>query len=186
MLISNVINDKIILPTIDNKTHLKDKNMAVGIVQGSNNIANGLILAGALSGDGSIVTTLAFWSLGQVALVLGCVLYSAITPYNVLYEIQRGNTAAALGLSGVLIGLGNIVGFASRGDFISWFHNLSMFAVLFLWGITIMWVFRWVTDKIYLHKGDLSREIVDDKNVGFGLVEAAAYLAGSIIVTGIS
>ena len=95
-----------------------------GVVVCASYIATGLVIFGAVSGEiGGIVTTLVFWVLGQVALVLAGLVYEWITPYSIHDEIEKDNVAAGVAFAGALVGIGVIVFHASAGNFISWAVN---------------------------------------------------------------
>ena len=66
------------------------------------------------------MTTVAFWALGQAALVLAGLVYEWITPYSIHDEIEKDNVAAGVAFAGALVGIGVIVFHASAGNFISW------------------------------------------------------------------
>ncbi len=184
--ISNFINDKLILSKFDNtKEIIEDQNSGTGIIEGANHIANGLILYGALSGEGGgLDTALIFWALGQLALILVTYIYDFITPYKLHEEIEKDNVAVGTAFAGVLIALGNIIKVGLEGDFISWYENLSTFAYFLLFGIILLPLLRWLTDVILLPGRKLTDELVNQEkpNVGAGLIEAFTYVAVSFLL----
>lgn len=186
MNISIKVNDKLILYKFDNvKEIVKDRNAGTGVVEFGNSVAVGLIIYGAVSGEGgSLITALVFWLLGLMSLVIAGLMYNFIIPYDIHEEIEKDNVAAGIAFAGVLIGMGNIMRFGLSGDFYEWSENLTSFASLVLIGLILFPVVRWLTDKILLPGENLSREIAgqDKPNLGAALVEAFSYIASSFLI----
>jgi len=184
--ISSFINDKIILYKFDNtKEIIEDKNAGMGIVEAANYVATGLIVNGAVSGSGDLVTALAFWFMGQIALILASFLYNFITPYDDHAEIEKDNVAVGVSYAGMLIALGNVIRVGISGDFISWDINLTQFASFTLYGVLLLPLLRLITDKIFLPGEKLTDELVNQEkpNIGAGVLEAVSYVAGSILLS---
>ena len=179
------INDKVILRHFDNeKEIIQDRNAGTGAIEAGNHIAVGLMTAGALSGEGDLMTAGAFWLLGQLVLIVASLLYDAILPFNVHDEIERDNVAVGVAFAGVLVAIGNIVRIGSEGDFVSWYQNLSEFGSFVLAGLILLPIVRVFTDKILLPGAKLTDELVnqEEPNVGAGMIEAASYFAASMLI----
>jgi uncharacterized membrane protein YjfL (UPF0719 family) len=184
--ISGLINDKLILGQFDNKKEIiDDRNAGTGVVEGANYLASGLMVGGALSGEGDIVTGLAFWSIGQLVLIIAAKLYNAITPYNLHDEIEKDNVAVGVAFAGVLIAFGMIVRTGIHGDFVSWSINLSELAGFVVFGLLLLPLLRLITDKLLLPGVKLTDELVnqDEPNVGAGTIEAFSYIAASLLIS---
>ena len=183
--VSAWLNDKLILHRFDNRKEIiDDRNAGTGAIEGGNHVANGLILAGAVSGEGDLVTALAFWSLGQVALILAGLLYSRVVGFDVHAEIEKDNVAVGLAFAGVLIALGNVVRLGVAGDFVSWYDNLSQYAFYVVVGLALLPLMRFVTDKLLLPGVRLNDELVaqEEPNLGAGAIEAFSYVAASMLI----
>jgi len=183
--VSIFINDKIILGKFDNvKEIVTDQNAGTGIVEAANHIAVGLILYGAMSGEGDWVTAAAFWILGQAVLVVAGFVYNAMTPFDIHAEIEKDNTAVGVAFAGMLIAIGNIIRVGAEGDFISWQVNLSTFAGFVAFGLIMLPILRFITDKVLLPGEKLTDELVNQKkpNVGAGVIEAFAYIGASFLI----
>ena len=183
--LSSLINDKIILRHFDNeKEIIQDRNAGTGAIEAGNHIAVGLMTAGALSGEGDLITAGAFWLLGQVVLIIASVLYAAILPFDVHDEIERDNVAVGVAFAGVLVAIGNVVRLGSEGDFVSWYQNLSEFGSFTLAGLVLLPIVRIFTDKVLLPGAKLTDELVNQEkpNVGAGMIEAASYVAASMLI----
>jgi len=180
------INDRVILYKFQNeKEIIEDRNAGTGIIVGANHLANGLIISGALSGEGGdLFTALIFWLAGQIALILAVFLYNMITPFNIHDEIEKDNVAVGVAVAGMLVGIGNIVRIGISGDFIGWFDNFSVFFGFLIFGLLLMPVLRLISDKLLLPGESLTDELVNQEhpNVGAAAVEAFSYIAASMFL----
>ena len=181
---SRFINDKLILKTFSNAKQLsQEQNIAVGAIQFGTYIATGLIAASAVMGSGGgVLTAVVFFLLGQVSLLLFSYLYDFITPYSIHEAIGEGNVAVGAAMGGTLIALGIIVSNGVAGNVISWQENLVNLAMVNAVAFAFLPTVRLVMDKLVLPGADLSEEIVKDKNVGAGLLEATVAISFSIVL----
>jgi len=188
--LSLIINDKIILSNFDLKKEIfDDKNVGTGIVEGANAVATGLVVMGAITGEGygesgPIVNVLVYWILGQVILFITSKIYNLMTPYDVHDHIERGNIAVAVGYSGAIIAIGNLINNALAHDFDSWMITTQDVGFNVIVGFAFLPIARFLTDKILLPGQKLTDEIVnqEDPNVGAAIVEAFAYVGGSMLI----
>ena len=188
--LSLIINDKLILSKFDLKKEILDeKNLGTGIVEGANAIATGLIVLGAIHGEGfgaggPIVTACLYWLLGQVILFITTFVYNIITPYDIHEHIEKGNTAVAVGYAGAIIAIANLIRFALMHDFESWTITLQDVGVDVAIGLIFLPIARLLADKILLPSQNLTDEIVNQEvpNVGAAIVEAFAYVGGSMLI----
>ena len=186
MNLSRLINDRLILHQFSIRDEIiRDQNAGTGAVVCASYIATGLVIFGAVSGElGGLGTTLAFWVLGQAALVLAGIVYNWSTPYDLHTEIERDNAAAGVAFAGALVGIGIVVRHAVAGDFISWTTSLQGFALEVVVGLVLLLLVRVATDKILLPGLNLSAEISDpDKpHLGAGFIEAFSYVGASLLI----
>lgn len=184
--ISIIINDKIILRKFDNiKEIIDDQNVGTGVVEAANHIAVGMILYGAMSGDyGGLISAAVFWILGQFVLIVAGEIYSRILPFDLHAEIERDNVAVGVAFAGVFIAIGNIIRIGAAGDFVSWYDNITTFFGFVVFGLIMLPVLRFVTDKVLLPGEKLSDELVNQErpNVGAGTIEAFAYIGASFLI----
>jgi uncharacterized membrane protein YjfL (UPF0719 family) len=184
--LSAFINDKLILYKFNNeKEIIQDRNAGTGSVAAGNHIAIGLIISGAISGEGGdLMTAGAFWILGQVVLVLAGLIYNWITPFDIHKQIEQDNVAVGVAFGGMLIAVGNIIRIGLSGDFISWRENLIQFTGFVVLGLVLLPVIRIVTDKVLLPGERLADEIAsqEEPNVGAAAIEAFSYLAASFLI----
>ncbi|MGN7611309.1 DUF350 domain-containing protein [Magnetococcales bacterium HHB-1] len=178
------INDKVILPQINNtEAILKEQNKSVGIVQCGSYLATATILAGSIYGlGGGIHTALAFFILGQAALILFTKLYNLITPFDIHQEIQQDNTAAGIALGGTLIALGIILMNGVMGDFFDWKTNLLDFAIYSVVGFILLPLTRLFFDKILIPQASLNQLIAKEKHIGAALLEMSIAMGFATII----
>ena len=184
--VSLLINDKIILRKFSlTKEIITDRNEGIGIVQAANAIATGLIIMGAVSGEGGgIITALVFWAIGQFVMIITTKFYNWITPYDIHEHLEKDNVAVGIGYAGALVALGNLIRFGLMDDFESWTITLSNVGIEVIIGLALLPIVRFLTDKILLPGQKLTDELLQDKpNLGAGLIEAFAYVGGSVLIT---
>jgi len=188
--LSILINDKIILNKFSvRKEIIEQGNVGTGIVEGANAVATGLIILGAIHGEGygaggPIVTALLYWVIGQALMFVTSIVYNAIVPYDIHDHIEKGNAAVALGFAGALISIGNLIRFALMHDFESWLITFEDVLLDVGIGLAFLPLVRLMTDKILLPGQKLTDEIVNQEhpNHGAALVEAFAYIGGSVLI----
>lgn len=182
--VSRFINQKLILYRFSiDKEIVKDQNPGTGAVEAGVYIASGLIIAGAISGEGgSPLTTLVFYLIGQACLVLFALLYARTSSYKVHDEIEKDNTAAGLGFAGGLISIGIILMKAVSGDFYGWRTDLMALGLDILIVFVYLLAIRLIFDKFILSNSDLNTEISIDQNLGAGLLEMVVSICFSIML----
>ena len=163
---------------------VRNRNVAAGAVEAGVYIASGLVLSGAIrEPGGSVLTSIVFFVLSQIVLILLGRLYQRLAGYDVAKEIQSGNLAAGAAFSMTLVALALLMLKATSGDFIDWASNLTYFGFDALSGFILLIALRWLTDLALLPGTRISEEIVRDRNVNVGLVEGvlAAGVAAIIL-----
>lgn len=183
---SAIINDKFILYKFNNtKELIEDQNVGTGVVECAVYIATGMIIFGAISGqDGSLITAIVFWGLGQIALILTGIVYNLITPYDIHSHIEKNNVAVGVSFAGALLGIGNVIRHAVSGDFHSWSENLSIFLGFTIMGLIFLPIIRFLTDKILLPGESITDELVHQEkpNIGAAFIEAFSYIGASFFI----
>lgn len=198
--LSTIINDKIILRKFSiTKEIIEDQNAGTGIIESANFIASGLIIHGAVSGEGinlfenlaygyllsGIVTAVVFWLTGQLLLLVTSFVYDLITPYNIHDHIEKDNIAVGIGFAGAIIAIANIIRFGISGDFESWMDHFYKVLIDVLIGFAFLPILRFITDKVLLPGEKLTDEIINQEhpNIGASIIEAFAYIGGSVLLT---
>jgi uncharacterized membrane protein YjfL (UPF0719 family) len=165
---------------------IRDQNPGTGAVSFGVSVASGLIVYGAVTGQGGTIwTAIGFWAVGQLILVIAGLMYDRITPYDVHAEIERDNVAAGVSFGGAMAAMGIVVGFAASRDFTSWAEDLPGFSLIALCGLVMLPLVRFLTDRVLLPTVTLTDEIVNQKtpNVGAAFIEALSYVSGAFVIS---
>lgn len=189
--VSVFVTDKLILRRFSMRKEIcYDQNAGAGIVEGAVSVASGLIIFGAVTGESSnclegVMSATVFWFLGQVVLILTTRFYNWITPYNIHDQIEKDNVAVGIGFAGAMVAMANLIRFGISGDFESWDVTLLEAGLEVVAGIILLPVMRFLTDKILLPGERLVDELINQEkpNVGAGIIEAFAYIGGSVLIT---
>ncbi|MCE2541634.1 MAG: DUF350 domain-containing protein [Acidobacteria bacterium] len=175
--LSALINDKAVF------SQFAIEHEIVGLLEGANYVAVGLITAGAMSGEGGLASGLVFWIGGLAALIVAGLLYDRITPYDLHDELEKGNVAVAAAFAGVLAGFGNVIRLAGEGDFVSWNQSLTEFGYYTVAGLVLLPFVRLFADRILLPGARLGDELVREQpNLGAGVIAGVTYLAASMLI----
>ena len=182
--LSRIINDKLLLRKFCNvKELVDDQNAGAGAVEFGSYIASGLVIAGAINGQGGgLHTALTFFVLSQAALIVFAFLYNLITPFNVHDEIEKDNIAAGVAFGGTLVALGIILLKGTVGDFMSWQYNLTNFFVSVISSLIFFPVIRILLDKLLIPKIDLNHAIAQNKNLAIGILEMTVAISFAVII----
>jgi uncharacterized membrane protein YjfL (UPF0719 family) len=189
--ISIFLSDYLILRKFSvRKEIIEDQNAGTGVVEGAVSVASGLIIFGAVSGESDnllfgILTAVVFWAFGQLALIVTTRIYNWITPYNLHEHIEKDNVAVGIGFAGAIIAIANLIRFGLTGDFDGWLPTFTEAGFELVVGLILLPVMRLITDKILLPGERLTDEIINQEkpNVGAALIEAFAYIGGSVLIT---
>ena len=118
-------------------------------------------------------------------MVLTSFVYNLILPYDIHEHIEKDNVAVGVGFAGAMIAIANLIRFGLMGDFYDWGETLGEVGIEVGIGLILLPVVRFLTDKILLPGQKLTDEIVNQEkpNVGAAVIEAFAYIGGSILIT---
>jgi uncharacterized membrane protein YjfL (UPF0719 family) len=184
--LSIIINDKIILRKFSVKKEItEDQNEGTGLLEGASSIATGLIIMGSIYGEGGgIYTVLIYWVVGQVLLIVTAYVYNWITPFDVHEHIEKDNVAVGVAMAGAIIAIGNLIRHGLMHDFESWYATAEYIAIDFGIGMAFIPIARLIADKILLPGRNLTDELVNQEkpNIGAGVIEAFAYIGGSVLI----
>lgn len=188
---SVIINDKLILRKFSiHKEIIEDKNEGTGVVEAASMIASGLIIYGAVTGEAhdvysGLFQASVFWLIGQFGILLVSIVYQWTTPYDIHDHIEKDNVAVGLGFAGAIIAIGNLVRFGIEGEFTTWTDSLVFVGFDLFLGLLFMPIIRYLTDKILLPGQSITDELINQEkpNIGAGLIEAFAYIGGSVLIT---
>jgi uncharacterized membrane protein YjfL (UPF0719 family) len=165
---------------------IRDQNPGTGAVVFGVNVASGVIVFGAVTGQGgNIWTAMAFWAVGQALLLAAGWVYNRIIPYDIHEVVEQDNIAAGVGFAGAIVSMGIVIGLSSARDFTRWSDDLPDFVLAAAVGLVMLPVVRFLTDKILLPTVKLSDEIAvqERPNVGAAYIEACSYIAAAFVVS---
>jgi uncharacterized membrane protein YjfL (UPF0719 family) len=190
LFIAGVINDKVVLRHFSNHKEIVDnQNSAVAVIMAATYIGSGLIVAGGIRGSLDMVSALLSFAIGQVAFVAFGLIYQLLTKYDDEEEISKNkNLAAGIAFAGNLLAYGMILMRGVRIDDAvveTWsLADRSLNALYYaLAGCVLLVVARVITDRAFLPGGKVSEEIVRDRNLNAGYIEAALALSvGAVLV----
>lgn len=184
VLLAAWVNDRLVLPGIDNSKALRAGNIAVGTVELAMFVATGLIAMGAYSGlGGGTISAVAFFLLGQVALIVLVRIYEIVTPFDAIGQIRDGNTAAGVMVGGMMVALGIVLSASAGGDFTGWSTDLTAFAISAAVGVVGLLVLIWPIDWIFLPSTTFRIEIERDRNVAATAIGASVQIAIALVIT---
>ncbi|KZX00287.1 hypothetical protein JL49_12230 [Pseudoalteromonas luteoviolacea] len=185
LLMSRVINDKLILHAFCNSAQLIEKqNTSTGVVQAASYIASALLIGASLHGEGGWASAIVFYGLGQITLVLFARIYDLLTSYNLMTELESGNSAVAATFSATLIALGMVLLHALVGEFESWHSSITLFVQDAVIGFVILPLARLFIDKVMFPSVCIDKAVGEEHNMSVALVEGGVALsvAGVIVV----
>lgn len=190
MRLSFWINDKAILYKFCVKDEIvRDHNRGTGWVIFGSAIATGFMLRGVLSGYSpswmrSLLDIGVYFTIGQLILILGALLYTKTHGYDVHEEIERDNNEpAGMSFGGFLLALGYIAGSALEGATHHLLEEITASLLLAGSGIAILLVVRILVDKLLMPRSSIVLEVAEDQNPAAGALAAASFLLVAILFT---
>jgi len=165
------------------KEMVEDRNVGTGAVEFGMNVAIGLVIAGAISGEGGGPdTSLAFFGMGLVVLILFALFYDLTTPFSIHEEIEKDNVAVGIALGGNLIAMGIVVLKAVFGDFPGWGAGVVEFFTFAVLGFLLLYVMRLLIDWLLLPTAKISNELAEGRNVGVAFIESSVVIGSALIL----
>ena len=187
LFFAGIVNDKLVLHRFCSQHEIvEERNMGVAAITTAAYISSGLIIGGGITGSFSLGTALLPFIAGQIGLVLFALLYQKLTSYDDQKEIsEKKNTAAGVAFAGNLLAYGIILmkGVSMGGEGVEMrIDRLWHFLYYAIIGCLLLALVRFVTDRVFLPKEKLSKEIVEDQNLSAGFLEAGLALAISAVL----
>ena len=183
------VMDRLVLYKFDvGKEIIQDKNAGTGAAEFGISVATGLMIAGAISGSGGggelaeALTSLAFFVMGLVVLVLFALFYELTTSFDIHDEIEKDNPAVGVAFGGNLIAIGLVMLKALSGDFLGWGQSVTEFIVFALVGFVLLYVLRLLVDLLVLPRVKVSQEMSTGANVGVSFLESSVVISCSLIL----
>ena len=111
-----VVMDKLVLFKFNVEQEvLRDQNAGTGASEFGINVATGLMIAGAISGSGSMgepteaLISVAFFLMGLAVLIAFALFYEITTSFDIHEEIEKDNYAVGVAFGGNLIAIGLVM-----------------------------------------------------------------------------
>ncbi|MBF0369052.1 MAG: DUF350 domain-containing protein [Magnetococcales bacterium] len=186
-MLCGTLNDKVIIDGIDNDQAVLEGNIAVGLTEAGGYLATGLIMYGAVSGEGGPWWGSMVWFvLGQLALLTMIYLYEWMTPFNVVENIRQGRAASGLMLGGMMVAMGFILKGAISGVSNGWSADLQAFGLSFINSLFLLLVvFHQFVDRIFLPGTTIQTEIERDNNTAAILVVITVKIALALFISAV-
>jgi len=182
MLVSITLNDKVLIPHIDNGDAVASDNITFALIKVGAYFATGLVLFGSFVGSGPWLSSIVFFLLTQILLWAIVRLYEWQVSFDFRDAVTNNNSSAGIILAAMMISYGVILSSVVSGDFISWERDLYDFFVTTLIAVSmIVIVFNSIIDRIFL-PGILLNKAIEQKNVSTVIIAAALKISLSIII----
>ncbi|WP_440056896.1 DUF350 domain-containing protein (plasmid) [Pseudoalteromonas sp. T1lg65] len=182
LLVTRVINDKVLLPKFCNKAQLiTHQNLPVGIVQHASYITAGLVISGALMGEGSFISAAVFYVLAQLVLLIASKLYDALTDFDLHSELQNSNLAAAVSFAATNIATGIILLHALRGGAEELTQSISLFLIDAVIALVLLPLVRLLTDVVLLPSIKIDKAIANG-NTAVSLIEGSVAISVAVAI----
>ena len=178
-----LVTDRLVLYRFElEREIIQDQNAGAAAAEFGVNIASGLVIAGAIAGQGGPLNALAFFGLGLGVLILFALFYEWTTPFNIHDEIEHDNAAVGIALGGNLVAIGLVVFKATFGDFVGWREGILEFVIYSVVGFVLLYVLRLAVDLVMLPHTRVSQQVAAGRNVGVAFVETAVVVSSALIL----
>lgn len=198
MALTRIIFDKITLPQISLRDEISKGNIAVAIADTSNVIAAAIIIRSLMmwvtdNALHDVLSLLVAYAISQV--ILTSTTYLRRRAFRMIHdgrrtqkELQEGNVAMALSFGGRKIATAFAITIASNFDFFEVYDFKTIFlpwAMIAITAVIILKIIAFITERIVLFNVATMREILDEKNIAVGAIQAAIYMAMGLLISGL-
>ena len=184
-----ILMNRLILYRFNIETEVvQGQNVGTGAAEFGMYVATGLLIAGALSGEGTggeteaALNALAFFGMGLGLLIVFALFYQFTTPFDIHSEIEGNNTAVGVALGGNLIAIGLVTLKAVFGDFAGWGESIAAFLTFGVIGFALLYVMRLLVDLLLLPTVRISQALSVGRNVGVAFIESAVVISSAMIL----
>lgn len=176
------VNDTFILPGIRNCEEIGKGNLAVAFVEAGGMIGTGLVAAACMKGEGTTISAIYFFALGQVVMVLSVLVYELIrSQHRLVASVGRGNRAAGVLLGSKLVSYGFILSGAVAGGFTGWLYDTTAFAIAAISGMAFLYIAELAADKVVFPQKSI-KSMIDEDNVAAMMVIASIKIAMAMAI----
>ncbi|MBT3378630.1 MAG: DUF350 domain-containing protein [Lentisphaerae bacterium] len=187
LFLAGVVNDKLILHSFDNEREIIDsKNTAVAVIMFATYVGSGLVIAGGIHGCTGMLSAVIGFGAGQCALVAFAALYQRSTGYDDQEEIGKNRNVAA----GTAFG-GNVLAYSiilmkgltmQSGELTTVWDRSWHFGYYAIAGGLLLIVTRIINDRVFLPSARIRDEVVRDRNINAGYMEATLAIGMGVIL----
>lgn len=170
MLVSLLVTDKAVLPSVNNTEQLKQGNLAIGLVEFGTLVMTGIIAYASIKGDdGGVVSSLVYFVAGQITVVLLVIVYQKVLArkINPIQSIVENNLSAGIYLSGKIIAYGLILQSAivsqSSNQTSSLTDQIIEFSSSAFIGMLMLYVFETLIDRFIVTATTVTDIIKNDQ-----------------------
>ena len=190
MIFSGYVVEKAILHKFSNVDEIvRDRNIGTAAVHCGMYLASGLIISACVTGETivahgrcyGVISTLIYYVMGMIFLILFAKLYDMLTPYSLLGEIEADNVAVGVAFGGNLIAIGLILMRATIGDIGTWQQGLILYFIDLSAIILLLPSVRFLLDRLIVKEINITKEIKHN-NVAAGLGEAVVLIAFALLI----
>ena len=190
MIFSGYVVEKAILHKFSNVDEIvRDRNIGTAAVHFGMYLASGLIISACVTGETivahgrcyGVISTLIYYVMGMIFLILFAKLYDMLTPYSLLGEIEADNVAVGVAFGGNLIAIGLILMRATIGDIGTWQQGLILYFIDLSAIILLLPSVRFLLDRLIVKEINITKEIKHN-NVAAGLGEAFVLIAFALLI----
>lgn len=198
MALTRLIFDKITLPKISLRDEISKGNIAVAIADTSNVIAAAIIIRSLMmwvtdNALHDVITLLVAFAISQ--LILTSTTYLGRRAFRLIHdgrrtqeELKAGNVALALSFGGRKIATAFAITIASNFDFFEVYDFKMIFLpwlVIAVTAVIVLKIIAYIAERIVLFNVATMREILDDKNIAVGAIQAAIYMSMGLLISGL-
>ena len=190
MLFSGFIVEKAILHKFDNVAEIvRDRNIGTAAVHFGIYVASGLIISACVTGETlathgkiyGLVSSIVYYVLGMIFLILFSKIYDKLTPYSLLGEIEEDNVAVGVSFAGNIIAIGLILMRATIGDVGTWQHGLMLYFIDLTAIVLLLPSIAFILDRLVVKAINIKKEIKDN-NIAAGLGEAFVIIGFALLI----
>jgi uncharacterized membrane protein YjfL (UPF0719 family) len=186
LFLSLFINDKLVLPYVDNSRAIGQNYVSVAMVEMGTLLGSAFIMSGTMHGTGSILSTIVFFLIGQIAMVSVMWLYDKISPIDYQNEIGLGNNVSAgIHIAGKVIAIALILRNAVSGDSQGWTVDLLSAGLSFVVGWFALFIVEWLVD-LALFPNVTVKDLIAARKAPPIVLLSAISIATALFVTAVS
>jgi uncharacterized membrane protein YjfL (UPF0719 family) len=159
-------------------------NVALGVLKGANYLGTGIIISGVMLTEvNRPLEAAVFLVLALGLATLGFLYYNLITRFSIKQEIYSGNVAVACSAAGAQIAFAILIYAGFQIQHVSWTQSIVSIGIDILGGFILLPLIRFVVDLVFIPNRKITDELINQEvpNVGLGMFEASAYVAGSLL-----